>query len=107
MIFQDPGILEVTFCRKEDYSFLDNLEEPEEKEDEEENSSASQQSQPSQTISSGPGYRKKLVDLKDWKRVLSRTRMSYEAVQQDAMQQVDFFIVSIVLLQKYIKLYFL
>ena len=50
--------------------------------------STSEQSQPSQKIASGPTYRKKLDDVKDWKRVLSRSKLSYDAVQQDALQQV-------------------
>ena len=50
----------------------------------------STETQPSQTIT-GLQYRKKLSDLKDWDRVMSRSKASYEAVQLDAIRQVEIF----------------
>ena len=47
-----------------------------------------EESETSSQVISGGGFRKKLSDLKDWKFVLSRTRKSYEAVQEDALKQV-------------------
>ena len=82
---KDPEILEVTFCRKDEYSFLDNLEKVDEMSTPEQ--AEPSQAQPSQPISAAPQYRKRLTELKDWKRVMSRTKQSYEAVQQEAIEQ--------------------
>ena len=87
--FKDPNILDVTFCKKDDYSVLENLEKEKECKTSENCLQIERtQTQPSQPIS-GLQYRKKLSDLKDWDRVMSRSKTSYEAVQLDAIKQVE------------------
>ena len=87
--FKDPNILDVTFCKKDDYSVLENFEKEKECKTSENCLQIERtQTQPSQPIS-GLQYRKKLSDLKDWDRVMSRSKTSYEAVQLDAIKQVE------------------
>ena len=45
------------------------------------------QTQSSQPVS-GLQFRKKLCDLKDWDRVMSRLKLSYDSLQVDAIKQV-------------------
>ena len=87
--FQDPNILDVTFCKLDDYSFLENLKKIDESDTTSEQSLHIEniQTQSSQPVS-GLQFRKKLCDLKDWDRVMSRTKLSYDSAQVDAIKQV-------------------
>jgi hypothetical protein len=76
----NPEILEATFCKREDFSFLDHISSSLD-------TSSESLEDTEQNVSSAPVYRKKLGNLKDWKYVLERTKGSYEAIQQDAIQQ--------------------
>ena len=68
---------------------MDNLEKSKDSNTSEDSTPIeSTDTQPSQPIA-GPQYRKKLSDLKDWDRVMSRSKASYEAVQLDVIKQVE------------------
>ena len=96
-ISKDPSLLDATFCAKEEFLFIDRLQHYNNQSESEESSQGSLLVPPAELMGQAeavlPGketiYRKKLTDLKDWKYIMERTKTSFVAVQDEAMQQVD------------------